>query len=133
MFTKLVEALFGSGDEDIADSGPVKQGDGYTYDHYTEAVDNVKQLKREGDHDAAEDLLLWCIEQVEQEAFGSGGPNVIAPWYYRHLGIVYRKDQQYDDEVAVLERYMEACEDVGAEPKEELVSRLERANELAEK
>lgn len=96
-----------------------------TYDHYTEAVDDVKRLKREGRHDEAESLLWWCIEAAERQA-REQGYGTVPPWYYEHLAIVYRKDGRHDDEVGVLERYVER----GGE-KEELLDRLDRARELA--
>ena len=96
-------------------------GSGYDYDHYTGAVEDIKQLKRDRDHDEAEDLLLWCIEQTEAEV------GEVAPWYYRHLGIVYRKDYRYEDEVRVLERYVDAADNSDSD----MLDRLERARELA--
>ena len=54
-----------------------------------------------------------------------------APAYYRHLGIVLRKEGRYDDDVALLERYIDWFEEHPGEPREELVGRLERALELA--
>lgn len=102
------------------------------YDHYTEAVDDIKQLKRDRDHQAAEELLLWCIDQTEAEAGNAQYNGKVAPWYYRHLTIVYRKDDRYDDEVDVLERYVEVSHDLGNDPDDDLVDRLEKARSLAE-
>ncbi|MEM4780177.1 MAG: restriction endonuclease [Halalkalicoccus sp.] len=95
------------------------------YDHYTEAVDDVEKLKREGRHDEAEALLWWCIEAAERQAHEQGYETV-PPWYYEHLAIVYRKDGRYEDEVGVLERYVER-----GGKKERLLDRLDRARELA--
>lgn len=102
----------------------------FDIDHYTDAIDHVKQLKREGEHDAAEELLLWCIDQAVAEAKAN---NYSTPpkWYYEQLGIIYRKDGRYVDERMLLERYMEICEHLGGEPREELASRLDRARQLA--
>lgn len=105
--------------------------DEYPFDHYTEATEEVKQLKREKKHDEVENLLLWCIDFVEAEAEFNPVP-AIAPWYYEHLGIVYRKDGRYDDEVAILERYMDAVEEVGDDPHRKMGPRLEKARKLAE-
>lgn len=99
-------------------------------EHYTDAMDYVKQYKREGNHDAAEELLLWCIDQAEKEAREkdySAPPRA----YYRHLGIIYRKDGRYDDERQILEQYVDVCNELGGEPREEIVDRLERSRELA--
>ena len=40
-------------------------------------------------------------------------PDSIAPAYYRDLAIVYRKDDRHQDEVEVLERYVDACRELG--------------------
>lgn len=107
-------------------NSPIGRGDyADSYDHYTEAVDDVKRLKRERRHDEAESLLRWCIESAERQA-REQGYETVPPWYYEHLAIVYRKSGRYDDEVAVLERYVER----GGE-KSELLDRLDRARDLA--
>ncbi|AGB38822.1 hypothetical protein [Natronococcus occultus] len=101
----------------------------YTYP--TEAVAEIKQLKRERRHDEVEELLLWCIDFVEAEADDKGydePPHV----YYRHLAIVYRKECRYEDEVELLERYLRICETLGGEPSTVMRDRLERARELAD-
>lgn len=99
------------------------------YTHYTDAIEDVKQLKREKRHDEVEELLLWCIDYVEAEARDLGYSPARA--YYRHLAIVYRKDVRYEDEVEILERYVDICEEVGEEPRAQLIERLDRACELA--
>lgn len=107
-------------------------GEEIPYDHYTDAVEHVKKLKRERRHEEAEELLRWCIDQTAKEKYP-------APWYFKHLAIVYRKDGRHEDEVAVIERYIELLEQSGIDPGEhtgaagELVERLDRAKELAAK
>jgi hypothetical protein len=105
------------------------------YDHYTEAMEEVKELKREKRHDDVEELLLWCIDFVEAEAAFQHrqdyGYEAIAPAYYRHLAIVYRKEDRYQDEVKILRRYVDACEEVGNLPQDGMKDRLDRARELA--
>lgn len=110
--------------------------DEYPFPHYTDAIEDVKQLKREKAHEEVEDLLLWCIDFAEVEAewertqgYGFGIP----PAYYRHLAIVYRKDDRYLDEISILRRYMNFCETMGEYPKENMIDRIERARELAER
>lgn len=100
------------------------------FGHYTEAVEEIKTLKREGRHAEAEELLLWCIDFVEGEARAYNYEPAKA--YYRHLAIVYRKDERYQDEVELLERYTSVCAEVDKMPHDELLQRLERARELAE-
>jgi hypothetical protein len=107
----------------------------FQYDHYTEAMPDVKQLKRDQEHEAVEELLLWCIDYLEAETEMQHrreyGFAAVPPAYYRHVAIVYRKDDRYKDEVVVLKRYTDACKRIGQTPKDELQQRLERAQELA--
>lgn len=108
------------------------RADEHHYEHYTDAVEDIKQLKREKRHDEVIDLLEWCIDYTEAEAEADGPvASASAPAYYRHLGIVLRKEGRYDDEVALLERYIDWFEEHGGEPRDELVERLDRARELA--
>jgi len=149
MLKRLVEQLFGEGAWEDVDHEEVQRGlererekrrldferiDEYPYDHYTEAMEDIKQLKRERRHDEVEDLLLWCIEFAEAEARAQAEYDdfpMTPPAYYRHLGIVYRKDDRYADEVAVLERYIEFNRSIGAYVDDDLRERLDRARELA--
>jgi hypothetical protein len=109
--------------------------DEHPFDHYTEATDRVAELKREGRHDDVEELLRWCIDFVEAEAAFQQrqeyGYEVIATAYYRDLAIVYRKDDRHRDEVEVLKQYVDACRELGNDPQEKMISRLESARELA--
>lgn len=94
---------------------------------FTEYVGTVKSLKREGRLDEAERLLLSLIDVMEEEErqdrYG------VAPGYYEHLAVIYRKQHRYADEVAVLERFAEQRKGPGAKvPK--LLERLEKAREL---
>jgi tetratricopeptide (TPR) repeat protein len=68
--------------------------------HYTQWVEPIKKLKREGRLAEAEELLLDCVDAVEAEARAEGTP--VAPWYYEQLGIVYRKlgDKAASDAIA---------------------------------
>ncbi|MDL5361323.1 hypothetical protein [Halalkalicoccus sp. NIPERK01] len=109
---------------DARDNWQFERIDEYEFEHYTDAIERIKQLKRERRHDEVEDLLLWCIDFAENEVAAYGW-DTVPPAYYRHLAIVYRKDDRNDDEVAILERYI----DQGGE-MEGMISRLERAREL---
>lgn len=73
--------------------------------HYTAWVDEVRRLKREQQYGPAEQLLLGLIAATEAEATANHWPSP-APWYTENLAIVYRKQKRYEDEVAILERYM---------------------------
>lgn len=141
MFRTILRLLRGGSNQSKSNSSTtVRTGPDWTweranefgYDHYTEAVDEIEQLKREKRHDEVIELLEWCIDFTEAEAEADQPvASFPAPAYYRHLAIVLRKEDRYEDEVAVLERYVNWFEDHGEEPRDELVDRLERARELA--
>ncbi|WP_158059304.1 hypothetical protein [Halorussus halophilus] len=97
----------------------------YDFDHYTDASETVKQLKRERKHEEALALLDWCMDQTEAEAGG------VAPWYYEQAAILYRKEERYRDEVAVLERY-ERQNHANGSKAEKLATRLAKAKKLAD-
>lgn len=120
---------------DISREGEVKDldlSDEIPFSHYLDAVEPVKQLKREKRHEEAEKILLWCINQAENERRPP-------PWYFNQLAIIYRKDNRYDDEVALIKRYSNVLKDRNIEPEEvssaavKFVGRLDQARELAEK
>lgn len=71
--------------------------------HYTDYVDDVKLLRRNGQDAAAERLLLELVDATEEEARFRG--TGVAPWYYEQLAIIYRKRKDPAAEVAILERY----------------------------
>ena len=75
--------------------------------HYTDAVDDVKRLKREGRIGKAETLLLRCVAATEAEARRERFAP--APWYYDQLAIIYRQQSDPAKEVAILERYVKAA------------------------
>jgi len=97
--------------------------------HYTDCVDEVRQLKREGRHEEAITLLLRTIEATERESKAMGKGWGVAPWYYEQLAIVYRKDGRLKDEVAILERYARMTKAPGAGP-DKLRERLQKAQSL---
>jgi hypothetical protein len=100
--------------------------------HYTEFVEEVKTLKREGRLDEAEQILLRCCDATEHEAavMSWGGP---APWYYEQLAIIYRKQKAPRKEVAILERYVSNTGIAEANRNttgSQLLQRLEKARAL---
>ncbi len=99
--------------------------------HYTDTVETIKQLKREGRHSEVIQLLLSSIEAVEREARVAGEGWGVAPWYYEQLAIIYRKERRYVDEVAVLERYQAQAKAPGVGPTK-LKDRLIAADVLPE-
>ena len=71
--------------------------------HYTEYVDAVKKLKRQGELDKAETLLLQLLAAVEGEALAENW--IVAPWYYEQLAIIYRKQKDETKELEILKRF----------------------------
>ncbi len=100
----------------------------YNGKHYTEYVETIKILRREGEEDAAEKLLLKLLDTIELEAaseeFG------VAPWYYEQLAIIYRKRKDYFKEIEILERFAKQRHAPGASSPR-FLERLEKARKLA--
>ncbi len=92
--------------------------------HYTEYVDEFKELKRQGKLEEAETLLLGLIDATESEA--KAEKTIVAPAYYEHLAIVYRTQKNYSAEVGVLEPYSKQPRG----PKDKLIERLKKAQAL---
>lgn len=102
----------------------------YSGKHYTEYVETIKILKREGQDDAAEKLLLKLLDTIELEAASEGFG--VAPWYYEQLAIIYRKRKDYLKEIKILERFAKQKHAPGASSSK-LLERLEKARKLASK
>jgi DNA polymerase-3 subunit epsilon len=66
-------------------------------------VESVKHLKRTGEYEKALKMLHEEMDNQEAEISKWGD---VAPWYYEHAAIIYRKIGQPDREIAVLERFM---------------------------
>ena len=128
----------------------IKNAGSVENNHYTDSVEQIKQLKHEGKHTEAIEILLKCVEATEAEskeanskpllddkfAFLSEGRSEsswgVAPWYYEQLAILYRKEKQYAKEVEILERYSNQPKAPGVGPKK-LAERLVKARDLMEK
>ncbi len=95
--------------------------------HYTDYVEDVKSLRRSGQDESAERLLLELVDATEEESRirGTG----VAPWYYEQLAIIYRKRKDPAAEVAILERYASQPHAPGAGPAK-LSKRLTKARRL---
>ena len=85
---------------------------------------DVKQLERQGRLKEAEELLLELVEVDEREA-AVKGLGVVGGYYLR-LAIIYRKQQRYEDEIAILERFARQEHAPGVGPPR-LLKRLEKA------
>lgn len=70
--------------------------------HYLQAVEPIKQLKREGRLDEALSLCYLAIEGAENARDGREP----APWYTEQAAIIHRKLGQHAEEVKVLRRWM---------------------------
>src|SRR5687767_4900805 len=91
--------------------------------HYTTYVDEVRRLKRDGQLEAAENLLVELVVATEAEA--SAERWGVAPWYYEQLAVLYSKQKQVGKELAILERYEAQRHAPGAGPSK-LADRLEK-------
>lgn len=74
--------------------------------HYTEYVDDIKELKRQSKLQEAENILLKIIEALKAEAKAEGPHWFLAPWYFEQLAIIYRKQKSIEKERNILEQYL---------------------------
>lgn len=137
-----IKKLFGKSDEQqnlqsVVDEinsnmDKIRQAGSVDGHHYTDSVEKVKQLKREGKNHDAINILLEAVNSTEKEAeFADEGWGV-APWYYEQLAIIYRKEKKYQKEVEILERYSAQPKAPGVGPQK-LAERLVKAKELLAK
>lgn len=84
--------------------------------HYTEHVEKVKVLKKEGKLDEAITLLLRLVAATEAESAVNGLG--VAPWYYEQLAAIYHKQRRPQDERAILERYARQPKAPGVMPEQ---------------
>lgn len=98
--------------------------------HYTEHVEAVSALVKDGSFETAERLLLQLVKAVEAESADTGWG--AAPWYCERLAVIYRKQKDFASEVANLERFGAQPHGPGAMP-EQLAKRLAKARQLRER
>ena len=110
----------------------IKEAGSVNGEHYTDSVETIKQLKREGKNKEAISILLRSVEATETESRFAGHGWGVAPWYYEQLAILYRKEKHYQQEVAILERYANQPKAPGV-GSEKLAARLGKAKELLAK
>lgn len=91
--------------------------------HFSQWVDHALELKRANQEKELEDLLLALVDATENEAHITGGG--VAPWYYKQLAILYRKQKRKQDEVKILSRYVWQFKAPGAMP-DKLLQRLQK-------
>jgi len=73
--------------------------------HYLELVEPIKELKREGRLDEALQLCYQAIQGAENDRDGREP----APAYTIDAAIIHRKLKQRDEEIAVLQRWIDHC------------------------
>jgi tetratricopeptide (TPR) repeat protein len=126
MFHRVVNALRGSHDEET--SGQKNTDDAAvsphvdSLSHFTEAAETITQLRNQKRYEEAEAVLEWCLEQAAEDEQITKPP----AGYYKQLAMLYRKQDRYEDEVQLIERYLAAA----TNPREDLVQRLQRAESL---
>jgi len=76
--------------------------------HFTSYCEQVKQLKRDGKLEDAEELLLSLIDATEAESDATLRPP--PPWYCDQLRIVYRKMKRPQEAIDIMVRYERSCE-----------------------
>ncbi|MPZ22628.1 MAG: hypothetical protein GEU28_03610 [Dehalococcoidia bacterium] len=69
-----------------------------------EYLDLAKRLRRAGQDQEAEELLIALIEKGEAARAGPGW--MVEHWYYEHLASLYADRGDREGEVATLERYL---------------------------
>ena len=95
---------------------------------------HIQELEKSGQTEAALNLVYALITAAEQEARLSGREP--APAYTERAAIIHRKHRDYAAEIAVIERWDQACPPERRGPgatQAKLLKRLERARELASK
>lgn len=95
-------------------------------DRLTDLVSRVTELKRA---ECFEESLMLLHEEIErQENDSAAGLGGVAPWYYEHAAVIYRKLKRHGDEIAVLERFAAQQHAPGTKPPQ-LLERLAKAKE----
>lgn len=126
MINRLVRALRGNHDEETSNNeksdGSIANPHVDSFSHFTEAAETITQLRHEKRYEEAQAVLEWCLEQAAEDEAVTKPP----AGYYKQLAILYRKQDRYEDEVQLIERYLDAA----TNPREDLVQRLQRAESL---
>ena len=75
--------------------------------HYLETVEPIQELKREGRLEEALQLTLTAIQGAENETQDTHREP--APWYTQQAAIILRKLHRPQDEIAILQRWIDHC------------------------
>ncbi len=95
--------------------------------HYSTYAQDIEALKKNGDFQELENLLIELVKATEAES--KANDTGVAPAYYNELAILYRKQKEYSKEVSILERFAKQKHAPGAKPAK-LLERLKKAKEL---
>lgn len=115
--------------DELTQAHPVSGPGYYRGRHYTTYVDEITALKRSGDTEAVERLLLALVDATEAESRAKGPRWGVAPAYYEELAMLYRERKDYAAEVAILERFARQQHAPGVKPPR-LLERLDKARAL---
>jgi hypothetical protein len=116
--------------DELARAYPAGTPGYYKGRHFTTWVSEVRALKRKGDTEGVERLLLALVNATEAECKAKGPHWGVAPWYYEELAKLYRARKDYAAEVAILERYEGLPHGGGSKPPQ-MAERLNKARLLA--
>lgn len=92
--------------------------------HYTEHVEVIMTLMRQGAFEEAEALLLEIVAAIEHESRATGV--AFEPWYYEQVAIMRHLNGDFAGEVAIIERCLGLYSGPTV-PRDALTRRLERA------
>ena len=94
--------------------------------HWREWEDDVATLRRHGQDEKAESLLLEMLAAAEDESRQTAQP--ISTYCYRTLAILYRQRKDYQSESLILERYSAFPNtDAGARTHASLMQQLDKS------
>jgi hypothetical protein len=72
--------------------------------HFSQWVEQIRELKRQGQSELALVLLLECVDATERERQGP----FPAPWYTWEAAVIFRQRRDYAAEVEILQRWVNA-------------------------
>jgi len=101
--------------------------------HFSQWVEQIRELKRQGQPELALVLLLECVDATERDGQGP----FPAPWYTWAAAVIFRQRRDYAAEVEILERWVNASSGDGdrsvwGASALRMFPRLERARDLAQ-
>ncbi len=82
--------------------------------HHTDYDGHVESLIQEHRHSEAIELLTRLVAAAEAESRASY--ELVRPWYYKQLAVLFRKQGNIQEEIEILSRFEEHRKAVGAPP-----------------